>query len=125
MAAQGISLVVLHKSLASIYAMSVVTLRPNGAATWQPRASPWVCDTQFPRALKGRNKQSISNVPFIQLKPMATHEHAILFQQRHHPMMLFPTRFNDNDCGMPGPRLLRPFRAPTLLCSGPQGVALG
>ena len=35
------------------------------------------------------------------------------------------TRFIDNDCGMAGPWLLRPFRAPTFLCSDPQGVALG
>jgi len=67
----------------------VVTLRPNGAATCQPRASPWVCDAQYQKALKGRNKQSIPNVPFIKIKTMATQEHPKLFLERHRPMMLF------------------------------------
>ena len=88
-------LVVLHKSLASIYptrtmyAARVVTLRPKGAATCQPRASPWVCDAQCQKILKGRNKQSIPDESFIKLETMATQEHSKLLLRRHRPMTLF------------------------------------
>jgi len=70
---------------------------PQRGRTCQPRASPWVRDAQDQKALKGRNKQSIPNVPFIKLR----------------------------DDGDSRTWLLRPFRASTLLCSDPQGVALG
>lgn len=66
MSAQGIALVVLHKWLAWIYAARVVTLRPKGATTCEPRASPWVCEAQYQEALKGRNNQR--HAPFIKRK---------------------------------------------------------
>ena len=52
-------LFVLGKSLAWIYATRVVTLRPKGAATCQPRASPWVCDAQYPKSPEGAQQTII------------------------------------------------------------------
>ena len=45
--------------------------------------------TRYQEALKGRNKQSIPNVPFVKTQMMATQEHPKLFLKRHRSMMLF------------------------------------
>ena len=91
------ALVVLHKSLASIYATGAVTLRPKGAATCQPRATPWGSEHNNVEALKGRNSQVLESPSSLSL-------------------------MNGTfgiDC------LLRPFRAFWSCASRTQGDALG
>jgi len=36
--------------------------RPDGAATYQPRATPWELDRVATNALKGRNKRALENL---------------------------------------------------------------